>query len=133
MSILTHRRSTSEHPSTTGHVVLFAEADSVNDDSAPNANYGEFCWVLESELPEIDDAIVDFTMQFFGVNYDEAGDLINPENIVNSAGAWDDPQFVSELWQEMEYGRVPKKAGFRTYDGCVVIDPESVKMTLKKD
>src|SRR5210317_320748 len=119
---LTHRRQKAVHPKSTGHVVLFAE------DLEGNDNYGHHVWVLKTKLPKPGKDIVNFAAEFYGVSKSDAEDLVNPDDIVDSGGAWDDPDFVSELWQAMEGGEVKEQVGFRTYDGAVVIDPYSIKM-----
>lgn len=109
---LTHRR-TSYREST--HVMLFAERG--------NEHYGRHVWTLTTELPEVGAAVIEFAAEYYGISTDEAAALVNPRNIVDSAGAWDDAQFVSDLWQRFEC------IGFRTPDGAVVLDRESVALT----
>lgn len=125
--VLTHRRTTSSHPKSTGYVVLFAE------DPQKNEHYGEHVWVLKTKLPKVSKDVIEFASEFYGVSKNEAEELVNPDDIVDSAGAWDDASFVSDLWQEMENGKIKETVGFRTYDGAVVIDPHSVKMDYYHD
>lgn len=112
---LTHRRHTPELNEK--HVMLFC-------DSEKNAHYGDHVWTLGTDLPEVDERTVEFCAEFFGVDLEDAREALNPADIVESAGAWDDPQFVSNLWH---FGGEP--VGFRTPDGAVVLDRESVKIT----
>ena len=78
-----------------GHVILFAEEG--------NEHYGDFYYELETELPQVTDELVAFTAEYYGIDKDEARDLVDPSDIVDTAGAWDDVQFVSDVWQAMEF------------------------------
>jgi len=106
---LTHRRS--DRNLYTGYVTLFAEGEN-------NNHYGCYVWLLKTDLPDVFDVpgLVNFAMEFFGIDEEYAEDLVNPENIINSAGAWDDPAFVTAVWEG--FGLV----GVRTWDGAVVLD-----------
>ena len=106
-----------------GHVILFAEEG--------NEHYGDFYYELETELPQVTDELVAFTAEYYGIDKDEARDLVDPSDIVDTAGAWDDVQFVSDVWQAMEFGQIKESAGYRTQDGAVVIDLEGVELTKK--
>ncbi len=101
--------------------MLFAD-----EDTGRNHGYGNHVWTLRTELPEVPQAIVEFAAEFYGCDEDEAENLVNPDNIVGSAGAWDDPQFVSEVYQFCG-----EPTGFRTPDGAVVLDRESVELEYR--
>lgn len=115
---LTHRRH-DDQLSITQDVILFADDDS-------NDNYGQHIWVLVTNLPAVTEDLILFAAEYYGCERDEAENLVNPKNIVCSAGAWDDRQFVSDLWQAMECGDISEQPGFRTHNGAVVIDRASV-------
>lgn len=100
----------------TGHVMLFCNSER-------NAHYGEHVWTLKTELPPVPQTVIEFAAEFFGVDQTEAEELVNPEDIVDSAGAWDDSQFVSEVYQFCG-----EPTGFRTPDGAVVLDRENVEL-----
>lgn len=117
---LTHRRSNSQLSN--ADVILFAE------DSDRNAHYGDHVWTLATDLPEIGQELINWAAEYYSVDNDEAEELVNPSDIVDTAGAWDDRQFVSDLWQAMESGQIATAPGYRTQDGAVVIDRESVEM-----
>ena len=104
-----------------GHVVLFAENG--------NEHYGDVCYQLGTDLPKVSDEIIAFAANYYAVDAEEATELVDPANIVDTAGAWDDTQFVSDLWQEMESGKISESAGYRTQDGAVVIDRYGVELT----
>jgi hypothetical protein len=123
MTTLTHRRTNDNI--NTGHVVLFAEEG--------NEHYGEHVWTLNTELPRVTDELVAWAAEYYETDLDEARELVDPDDIVNTAGAWDDPQFVSELWQAMEYNKIEMVAGYRTYDGAVVVDVQGVELTKSVD
>lgn len=117
---LTHRRGTKVPPKTTGYAVLFSKRD--------NEHYGDHIWVLKTKLPSIPKEVIKFCKDFYQISISEAEDLLDPEEIVEHAGAWDDPDFVTALWEAMEQGDLKYSPGYRTWDGAVVIDPFSVKL-----
>lgn len=112
--MLTHRRRNDTLKTT--NIILFAAEEN-------NEHYGPHVWVLETELPEVTAEVIAFAAEYYGVTEAEAAKLCNPKDIVGDAGAWDDAQFVSDLWQALE------PVGFRTPDGAVVLDRESVTIT----
>jgi hypothetical protein len=101
--------------------MLFAESG--------NEQYGQHVWTLVTELPMAseDARLIAFTAEFYGVDLDEAAGLINPSDIVDSACAWDDAQFVSDVWQRFE------SVGYRTADGAVVLDNTAVELSYSVD
>lgn len=108
---MTHRRQT-EHLRE-GHI-LFLEHEP--GEEAGNAHYGNFIWVLDSELPKIPQWVIDEAQDFFDINKSLANELCNPDNIVDSAGCWDNEQFVSDIWE------IGEPIGFKTPDGAVILD-----------
>lgn len=116
--MLTHRRQSKNID--TGYVLLFAEGG--------NEHYGNHVWALEEDLPSVTNDVVLFAEAFYNIDREEAESLVNPSNIVDSAGAWDDPTFVSDLWQAMESGLIEESPGFKTWDGAVVLDRFEVKL-----
>lgn len=113
--MLTHRRRASSLLS--GYVILFAEAG--------NEGYGNNVWTLETELPAVEshEPLITMAQEYLGCDREEAIESLNPSDIVNSAGIWDDAQFVSDVWQAFE------AIGYRTADGAVVLCRDSVVMT----
>lgn len=113
MTTLTHRRS---NDTLSNNVMLFAESG--------NEHYGEHVWTLVSNLPAAceDEKLIAFTMDWYSVDREEAIGLIDPANIVDTAGAWDDQQFVSYVWQALE------PVGYTTQDGAVVLDQAGVEL-----
>ncbi|MHC5062089.1 MAG: hypothetical protein ACYTFK_13575, partial [Planctomycetota bacterium] len=93
-----------------------------------NENYGEHVWTLETELQPVPEAVILWAAEYYEIDRDEAAELVNPDDIVDSAGAWDDGQFVSDLWQAMEYSEIEEAAGYRTPDGAVVLNVEDVEL-----
>ncbi|WP_013626617.1 hypothetical protein [Rubinisphaera brasiliensis] len=116
-----HGRHNNQDPRETGNVILFV--DDINTCYYNSDDENGRVWRLDDTLPQVPQFVVDFAAEYFGVDADEACELCNPEDIVDNAGAWDDAQFVSELWQEFE-DRLG--IGFATPDGAVVVDPASV-------
>jgi len=97
-------------------------------DSERNSHYGSHVWTLKTDLPPVSQAVIDYASEFFGVDQTEAESLVNPDDIVDSAGAWDDAQFVSEVYQFCG-----EPTGFRTPDGAVVLDRENVELDYQVD
>lgn len=122
MSELTHRRGSKK---LSDDIMLFAKEG--------NEHYGDHVWILKSKLPQISKQVIEFAMDFYNVDEDEAKELVDPDDIVSDAGAWDDRQFVSELWQEMESGSIKQSAGYSTYDGAIVLDKYGVKLEYYYD
>jgi hypothetical protein len=104
---LTHRR---QHGELTKEewVVLFADEG--------NEGYGNHVWELRTQLPRVPEEIAEFAAEFYGIDLDEAWENVDPEDIINSAAAWDDTSFVSAVWETFE------PTGFETQDGAVVLD-----------
>lgn len=115
--MLTHRRHNSEL--TDKNVRLFAEGD--------NTSYGDHVWTLVTELPEVDQELIEFAAEWYETDLEEAELLVNPERIISSAGAWDDAEFVSHVWMRFE------KDGYRTNDGAVVLNIHDVELTYHFD
>ena len=97
-------------------------------DSERNAHYGGHVWTLKTELPPVPQAVIAYAAEFFDVDQAEAEELVNPLDIVDSAGAWDDAQFVSDVFQFCG-----EPVGFRTPDGAVVLDRENVELDYQVD
>jgi len=93
-----------------------------------NDHYGNHIWTLNCQLPEVPENVIAYAAEFFGVDTDEAAELCNPSDIVDSAGAWDDPQFVSEVYQFCG-----EPVGFRTPDGAVVLDRFGVDLEYRHE
>jgi len=119
MDELIHRRNTKTL--NLNDAILFADDES-------NMGYGKYVWELQTELPDIPLELIQYASDYYKISIDDAEDLINPSDIVDSAGAWDDRQFVSDLWQEMESGLMTMVPGYRTMNGAVVIDRDNVKL-----
>lgn len=100
--------------------------------------YGKHLWGLNSDdIPA--GSVIDTQSQEFrrgaykalrneGVDRDAAKSLVSeaaPENIVNSAGMWDDPQSVQTVWDKY----LSKKGvlGASTPDGFILFDPKYAK------
>jgi hypothetical protein len=113
---LVHRR-TEGSLSDRAMVTQFAEGNK-------SESYGQHAWVLKSKLPKAadDKKLIKFTEDFYGVGKEEAKELVDPEKIVSSAGAWDDEDFIQALYEKYE------PVGYMTNDGAVVIDRDAVKL-----
>jgi hypothetical protein len=117
--IPTHRRSGQRLTGT--HIVQMA------DDPDRNEHYGNHVWVLAEKLDPIPDHVFEFASEYYGVDVDDIRDEVDPADIVASAGAWDDDQFVSDLWQFLER-RGEEPVGFKTQDGAVVFPGNESKL-----
>ena len=111
-----------------GHIVLFA--DSVKESywkGGPMEKRGGL-WTLKGNIRSITDEMINFASDYFNVSKEEATSMMNPSDIVDSAEAWDDPQFVSDLWQKFESEFLENGTSFETPDGAVSF-PESDALT----
>lgn len=97
-----------------GDVMLFV------DNSSVNISYGSHNFAVK-DLPEVPTYVKDFAKDYYG----EEGQT-EPADILESAQAWDDRQFVSDLWQKFENRFLSEGViGFKTPDGGVVFDRPS--------
>jgi hypothetical protein len=119
---LTHRRHSDSLNEQ--HVMLFAD---VSEDDQRNASYGEHVWTLVTELPAVPDHVVAYVAEYYECSIAEARELVDPENIVSTAGAWDNDELVYEIWAAFE------ESGYRTQDGAVVLDKTAVELTYHLD
>jgi hypothetical protein len=111
------------------HIMLFALRNDGNPSNPwRNDNYGKYNFLLKSsDLPEIPDWVkqwaLDHPVHGKWLNEDNIEASINPEDIVDSAGLWDEAEFVSHLWNENENKFLDEEIyGFKTPDGAVVFD-----------
>jgi hypothetical protein len=58
-------------------------------------------WKTKKTRP-LSDNMIEFGAEYFNLSREDAERIMNPPDIVEGAGAWDDPQFVSEFWQRFE-------------------------------
>lgn len=115
--ILQHRKDYKPETISDDWVVQFAEG-------RESEGYGEHVWVLKDELPTIPDDLVNWTADYYEIPKSEAWDLLNPTNIVNSGGAWDDVDFVKDLSSAMyEREELSTVIGYRLRNGAIVLDP----------
>ena len=114
-SILYHR---GRNPRTTSDITLWA------DDEDSILSYGSTLYTLTSDhVDTIPQWLIDYTAQYYSVDIDTARDLVNPDNIVNDAGCWDDREYVHNLWADNE-GILMDMIdhgiyGYKTDDGAV--------------
>ena len=73
---------------------------------------------------QLTDEMIQFGAEYFGLSEEAAQDLMNPSNIIETAGAWDDPQFVSDFWQRFENDLVKNGDAFEVGNGAIAF-PES--------
>lgn len=139
---LSHRRRDGQHPTETGHVILFA------DNSEENENYGPEAYEVDQNvLGPVPQWVIDWyadsdvLASWAGLNgvedrdeiLEQAESELNPENIVESAGFWDDNQLVSDFWQANEARLVEESIiGFRLHHGAVVFDSSSSPEAIRK-
>jgi hypothetical protein len=116
---LSHRRQKTRNHSQSKNVMQF-----VLRDEGGNENYGPIETLAKSsDYQEPSDDVVNFASKYYNINQEEARRLLEPTSIVDDAGAWDDKQFVSDLWQAMDSKELPEQTGFKTPNGAVEIDP----------
>ena len=79
-------------------------------------------WELITELPPIPLELTNFTADYYEVGLDEAWELVDPDDIVDSAAAWDDHDYVAWVSQFFVNPDGSDPIGYRTQDGAVVLD-----------
>jgi len=97
------------------------------DDPEAIVSYGDNQYAhLPSQLTEIPKWVYDFAREYYtneGYGDEAIEDGVNPKDIVDSAGVWDDPDFVSSLWSAHEDELIDMAdngiVGFKTIDGAV--------------
>lgn len=112
---LAHRGS---DPRTASDIVLFADLDGMEDRLA---SYGKSRYAAKRiDLQDVT-KLPPSTKQWVIENYGKEWLAeMAPENIIESAQAWDDRQFASDLYQAQEYGMIPDVLGYATPDGAAV-------------
>jgi capsid protein/gas vesicle protein len=87
------------------------------DDPSTNKSYGDNQWAIhESDLSEIPDYLSDYSEEYFGDR-----DSVNPQDVLESADAWDDSQFVSDVWEKFgDRFESEGIVGFKTNNGAVM-------------
>lgn len=120
-------------PATEQHnwVFLFV---ALNDVSSVE-NYGDTLTIISNEIAEKDTSKIsvalledlendeltpDLESFLDGVDRDDIEGLVNPDDIVDSAGLWDLPSFVTWISE-----RFPKISGVETNDGLAVVEVEA--------
>ena len=135
-----HRRSDGQDPRQTGYVVMFAE------DKEANYNYGPDDHVVNlDEARDIPDWVADWYVETpdfqagAALNNwpesewrDRAMAELNPPDIVDFGGFWDNPQLISDFWNDNE-ARLTRegRVAFKTNDGVVVFDSASKPSAIK--
>jgi len=100
-------------PATSRDIVQFS------DDPSRITSYGANQYAIrKQDLPIVPDYVKKFANEYYG---QDVSAEIEPRDIVESAGVWDDRQFVSDLWQQFE-SRFDREGiiGFQTPDGAVL-------------
>jgi hypothetical protein len=124
---LHHRRNDGLSPKDSKHVVLCAE------DLGAIEHYGDELWSIDTiHFEALPDWVVAYAAEYYGVDADQIYDELMPESIVDSAGAWDDEEFVRQLWADNEW-RLISTIGYRTSDGGVVINPSRAPIERVQD
>jgi len=130
-----HRRGDGKNVKATGWVVLFVDREKQN-----NLSYGPQEYLInELQLMEgIPDWMVDAYQEFIEwenaglrnveiMSREEAIENLAPPNIVAYAGAWDNPEWVSYLWENYE-NKLDGFVGVETPDGAAVWDAYSASI-----
>jgi len=119
---LAHR---GKSPELSTFIVQFADIEEAHNGIS---SYGRNLWYAKSsDLGDASNPGQDVE-NWIAENYPDYN--INPSNIINSAEAWDDLQFVSDIWQAgAEFGSWLNEAGYRTSDGAVVFPASGVAVS----
>ena len=85
------------------------------------SGYGRHHWGYSGKGAKSADDIVDLARKAGFEDEFYSADLINPDSVINSAGAWDDPDAVEWLWNNvLEPNKIK---AVTTQDGAVIFDP----------
>lgn len=124
-----------------GHA-MFVEGNEIND---VGSNYGDNLWVYGGKKSVDISRISKQVWQDWrhDIENEEMGyilgrsienmnkgmflDWINPNDIVNDAGAWDNREFISWFWDSYEYPAVI------TYNGAIVFDHKLIRKPTNDD
>ena len=87
-----------------------------------SAHYGKIQRVFKAtEKTDYDHSeIIKIAVEFYQVSDEEAKRLVNPINIVDTAAAWDDVEFVNYVYDNTDY--FSKFDGIITKDGAVFFE-----------
>lgn len=86
------------------------------DDPEKSDHYGNICRVFAAtdRTDKDHSEIIDIAAEFYNTTKDDAESLVNPAKIVESAGAWDDIEFINHVYDNTDY--------FNRFDGIVTND-----------
>jgi hypothetical protein len=97
-------------------------------------HYGKQAYALDASaltsVPEwVDEWAAAYYEEQSGSRVDDIDSLVRPADIVDTAGVWEDSQFVSDFWQANETRLMNEGiVGFRTPDGAVIFDHENASI-----
>jgi len=121
-----HRRKDGLHPTETGNVTQLVS------DFSQNKHYGDENYLVKGDdLSEIPQFVYDEALVWLQKNVSKnatdshAISMVNPYNIEDGAGIWDEPEFIN-LLKSKYANELDSVAGFKLADGAVVISPEKV-------
>jgi hypothetical protein len=116
------------------HIAMFAETKNPRETLDRLRSYGPAAWISRGDdAVDVRDIQPDIVraLRNSGLHEDyntTAAALArnaNPENIINSAGLWDDPLLVREVYENIIQPR--EITSVRTNDGLLVFDPVNVR------
>jgi hypothetical protein len=116
------------------HIAMFAETKNPRETLDQLKSYGPAAWITRGDdAVDVRDIQPDIVraLRNSGIHEDyntTAAALArnaNPENIINSAGLWDDPLLVREVYENVIQPR--EITSVRTNDGLLVFDPVNVR------
>ena len=107
MKYYNYRRNESEM----NEEIIFCSNNDVD-----SRHYGDIqrVFVATANTDTNHEEITNHAVNFYGCSVEEAIEMINPSEIVMSAGAWDDIDFINFLYEDTNY--------FSKYDGIVTND-----------
>ena len=121
-----HRRKDGLHPTETGNVTQLVS------DFSQNKHYGDENYLVKGDdLSEIPQFVYDEALVWLQKNVSKSAtdshaiNMVNPYNIEDGAGIWDEPEFIN-LLKSKYANELDSVAGFKLADGAVVISPEKV-------
>ena len=124
-------------PRTSANVVLWS------DDPEAIESYGAKQYaLLPTNIIAVPDWVQGYAEQYYreelGDSYEDyLAPEVNPEDIVNSAGVWDNEEFVSQFWQDNETKLLDLADqgifGFKTEDGAVTFAGPAIPVVQLSD
>lgn len=104
-----------------------------SDNEESSSHYGNIHQIFDSEQPNLsmdDGTALQEAMKFYHTTEEEIYDSVYPPRIVESAGVWDDIEFINYLYDINYFNHYD---AILTPDGAVVFDNKFIKQATPKN